>query len=554
MQNTSGGAPPISISAYSSSERRQLAERFISEVLFPYRTMLLRSRELVWQSAFLDSDGYVAELLSSLILGVPGVSRRGVTKSAGDLEDETEVKKGFRADPNIDFLLSGKTSSDGWRIEIDNVPPELDLTDIISQINANACSIQILKKTLNKTIGTDMYVTASKESFSVATDAVPASIRMKKKITDRALIQNNFEFLIRQERGHINFGNKSKAQLRAVLQSRPIFVFYGHNRGGGLQIVAARSGLLGAEIEHYLDAIFVEGSVGDKRQVQPYLFPDNVRDSFYSSSVHSVAVALKGCLLMVANERDSGISIDYWDPAGSKSVIQSSDYLFNEFTEEDSADLGSHLTHKLSDLKMSHEARATWFFNDCMVKFYRAIEPFCMLTSTTRNIGFGNMAQHLVGLVTGVRGTRSGARGSDLVEDDHSPSEVKLATGLPGDAMGTEDLPRLTLGWDLDKMLTWKRLFPLRLVDDGSGLHALVHAPNVKTMEEFRSQARSYFHGRINNGSGGLQYHVPREFPNDVYGTTEKLLTFIRVADLHEHRDPVFVETPRFEHSQAEID
>lgn len=546
MQSTSSGVPPISISAYSSSERRQLAERLISEVLFPYRTMLLRSRELVWQSAFLDSDGYVAELLSSLILGVPGVSRRGVTKSAGDLEDETEVKKGFRADPNIDFLLSGKLSSDGWKIEIDNVPPELYLTDIISQINANACSIQILKETLNKSIGTDMYVTASKKSFSVATDTVSASIRMKKKITDSALIQNNFEFLIRQERGHINFGNKSKAQLKTILQSRPIFVFYGHNRSGGLQIVAARSGLLGADIEHYLESIFDEGSGGDKRQVQPYLYPDNVRDSFYSSSVHSVAVALKGCLLMVANERDSGIRIDYWDPAGSQSVVQSSDFLFNEFTEGESANLRSHLTHKLSDLKMSHEARATWFFNDCMVKFYRGIEPFCMLTSTTRNIGFGNMAQHLVGLVTGVRGTRSGARGSDLVEDDHSPSEVKLATGLPGDAMGTEDLPRLTLGWDLDKMLTWKRLFPLRLVDDGSGLHALVHAPNAKTMEEFRSQARSYFDGRTNNGSGGLQYHVPREFPNDSYGTTEKRLTFIRVADLHEHRDPVFEETPRF--------
>lgn len=542
----SSGVPPISISAYSSSERRQLAERLISEVLFPYRTMLLRSRELVWQSAFLDSDGYVAELLSSLILGVPGVSRRGVTKSAGDLEDETEVKKGFRADPNIDFLLSGKLSSDGWKIEIDNVPPELYLTDIISQINANACSIQILKETLNKSIGTDMYVTASKKSFSVATDTVSASIRMKRKITDSALIQNNFEFLIRQERGHINFGNKSKAQLKTILQSRPMFVFYGHNRSGGLQIVAARSGLLGADIEHYLEQIFDEGSGGDKRQVQPYLYPDNVRDSFYSSSVHSVAVALKGCLLMVANERDSGISIDYWDPAGSKSVVQSSDFLFNEFTEGESANLRSHLAHKLSDLEMSHEARATWFFNDCMVKFYRGIEPFCMLTSTTRNIGFGNMAQHLVGLVTGVRGTRSGARGSDLVEDDQSPSEVKLATGLPGDAMGTEDLPRLTLGWDLDKMLTWKRLFPLRLVDDGSGLHALVHAPNAKTMEEFRSQARSYFDGRTNNGSGGLQYHVPREFPNDSYGTTEKRLTFIRVADLHEHRDPVFGETPRF--------
>ena len=91
MNKANNEVLPISVSAYSSDERKHLAERFISEVLFPYRKMLLRSREMVWQSAFLDSDGYVAELLSSLILGVSGVSRRGVTKSAGDLEDETEV-------------------------------------------------------------------------------------------------------------------------------------------------------------------------------------------------------------------------------------------------------------------------------------------------------------------------------------------------------------------------------------------------------------------------------------------------------------------------------
>ena len=549
MNQVNNKVLPVSVSTYSSDERKILAERFISEVLFPYRKMLLRSREMVWQSAFLDSDGYVAELLSSLILGVSGVSRRGVTKSAGDLEDETEVKKGFRADPNIDFFLSGRTSSDGWRIEIDKVPPELNLADIIGQINANACSIQILKKTLDKTIGTDLYVTASKNSFTAATNTSPASIKLKQKIDSKSLNPKNFGFLIRQERGHINFGNKSKEQLRNILKSRPIFVFYGHNRRGGLQIVAARSGLFGAEIEQYLDAIFVDGSVGGRRQVQPYLFPDNIRDSFYSSNVHSVATALKGRLLMVANERNSGMTIDYWDPEGLKSVVESSDYLFEEFTEEDSPDLGSHLADKISDLNMSHEVRAAWFFNECMVKFYRAIEPYCVLTSTTRNVGFGNMAQHLVGHVTGVRGTRSGARGSDLVEDDQSPSEVKLATGLPGDAMGTEDLPRLTLGWDLEKMLTWKRLFPLRIVDDGGGLHALVHAPDAQTMDEFRSQAHSYFDGRANNGSGGLQYHVPREFPNDVYGTTEKLLTFKRVADLHEHRDPIFVEVPRFENS-----
>ena len=52
------------------------------------------------------------------------------------------------------------------------------------------------------------------------------------------------------------------------------------------------------------------------------------------------------------------------------------------------------------------------------------------------------------------------------------------------------------------------------------------------------------------------QSSVKAIFANDligheisVYGTYEKLLTFKRVADLHEHRDPIFVEVPRFENS-----
>ena len=60
MNQVDNKALPVSVSAYSSDERKVLAGRFIGEVLFPYRKMLLRSREIVWQSAFLDSDGYVA--------------------------------------------------------------------------------------------------------------------------------------------------------------------------------------------------------------------------------------------------------------------------------------------------------------------------------------------------------------------------------------------------------------------------------------------------------------------------------------------------------------
>ena len=170
-----------------------------------------------------------------------------------------------------------------------------------------------------------------------------------------------------------------------------------------------------------------------------------------------------------------------------------------------------------------------------MAGYYDALEPYCRVTQTTRNIGFGNLSQHLVSITAGLRGTRSGARGADIIERNGDVSEVKLATGQPNDIMGTEDNPRLTLGWDEHKMLSWRRLFPVRIVDEGQGLRVLVHAPTDRTMKTFRSQLSSYFAGRSDNGSGGLQYHtnqVREPFPHDAYGRPGRKLDFARVADL----------------------
>jgi hypothetical protein len=116
--------------------------------------------------------------------------------------------------------------------------------------------------------------------------------------------------------------------------------------------------------------------------------------------------------------------------------------------------------------------------------------------------------------------------------------------------MGTEDMPRLTLGWGHEKMLSWKRLVAVRMVElntsKGPRWHALVHAPSKATMAKFRNQVRTYFRvgadgraGRPYVASGGLQYHATA-YPHDAYGTVDHTLEFVRVADFQEGRPAIF--------------
>ena len=95
------------IEELTSDAREDLFRILMNDVVLPQRRRLLQFRDLSWQSAYVDDDGYLAELIASIVTGIPGRSRHGVSRSSGDLADETEVKKGYRLDPNIDFLLRG---------------------------------------------------------------------------------------------------------------------------------------------------------------------------------------------------------------------------------------------------------------------------------------------------------------------------------------------------------------------------------------------------------------------------------------------------------------
>ncbi len=521
------------IEELTSDAREDLFRILMNDVVLPQRRRLLQFRDLSWQSAYVDDDGYLAELIASIVTGIPGRSRHGVSRSSGDLADETEVKKGYRLDPNIDFLLRGSVDRTRRLISLRDCPPELRLAEIVDQLNSNASSVQLLSSDPEcQFIGGPIARTVSKNALRITNGVVELSLSQRRPLSEDTAGQD-VVICIRQERGHINFGNRTRAEIGSVLKSRPVLVFYQHDQVGRASVAVTRCDLDETQIEELLDRIYGSDELV-RKQLQPYLFTDNERGSLSTSPKHSVAFALGGRLLAFGVETRRGFVVKHWDPEGLRSVADCESVLTARAPSSECPDFWhSSLPFDLST-EEGRQDSAEAFFLHCMDGYYNEMKTFCQLTATSRNFAFGNLSQHLVSLLTGVRGTRSGARGADLVESDGTPSEVKLATGISAtglDAMGTEDSPRLTLGWDLAKMLTWKRLFAVRIVDIGTGIRVLVHAPTQETMDRFRDQAITYFDGRVNNGSGGLQYHTPSVFPHDQYGTRDRRLEFVRVGD-----------------------
>jgi hypothetical protein len=375
--------------------------RFTQEVVIPQRSRLLAYREITNQSAQVDSDGYLAQIISSIVTGVPGNARRGKSGGhSGDLSDGTEVKSTYRAEQ-----MHGK------------------------------------------------------------------------------------------EDGHINFGQITREKMAKFLdRDRCIAVFASYDVHGRFKIEILDLRLRESHVRQAVRA-FLQRSPATRPQLQPRLYPDGRRDVLQEQpgSFKHLGARL---LARVVDVAGSAV-VDKWAPEAGLGVDQVLDVCPGPLA-------GAPPLGRVG-------AAPDRFFADCMVRHRRALVPFCQATWANQNVGFGNLAQHLVSLVTRKRGIGSGARGADL-EDG---SEIKLAMGMRGDALGTEDVPRLNLGGDATKMLGWTRLYPVRIVCEADRL-------KVKVLEadtgQFRRQVRDYFGPASRyRRSPNMQYHVPRDFEVDEF-------------------------------------
>lgn len=398
------GSTSRDVEAMSASARRDLLKSFLDDVFIPQRQRLLAYRMHTNQSAQVDSDGYLAQMIAAIVLGVSGNFRRGKTgMHPGDLSDGTEIKSGYR-----------------------------------------------------------------------------------------------IEQLGDEEHTHINFGAMTPERTRAFFQrERIVLVHTAYDVDGRVKIEVV--GLIPdarvhEAVERFLERAAARGTA--RPQLQPRLYPDQKRDRLQTrpGGFHDLGARLLARAVIVGDEVD----IDKWAPDVGLDL--------EECLDVHPSPLDPGTPHIIADPADPDE-----FFVECMIRHRRALVPYCVAARSSQNVGFGNLAQHLVSIVTGKRGSGSGARGFDL-EDG---SEIKLAMGRRGDPLGTEDFPRLNLQKNTEKILTWPAFYGVRIICVDEGLRVKILQPDIA---DFREQVIDYFRlGSRYAGSANMQYHAAPEFEDNFF-------------------------------------
>ena len=150
---------------------------------------------------------------------------------------------------------------------------------------------------------------------------------------------------------------------------------------------------------------------------------------------------------------------------------------------------------------------ATVIFQKSAV-YLKKMVSYCDLTGSPRNIQiFSELSEHLSSLISGMKGTRSGSKGADLVEPGPLliPSEVKSCVGRKGDFFGREDKSVYDLinfdhhekGTERrlakeDKLYSWRRLFFVRWQYEQNNLLCAIHTLDEAGIGSFHRHIASY--------------------------------------------------------------
>ena len=195
--------------------------------------------------------------------------------------------------------------------------------------------------------------------------------------------------------------------------------------------------------------------------------------------------------------------------------------------------------------------RALWFFEHCILGFYRAWWGFADITNTTKNIGFSSLAEDMVRLYFGFRASRT-ETGSDANEqqgDEWVIHEIKNISGAEGDYMGNvHGRGNMQLGGDLQKILSWKGFFFVRIhdyaeEDEGvvrGNLKMALLAPHQGTLEDLHRRTLG-FYSRRPASPDKLQFDGPSGSDpfnlNYVVGAIKhnELLNFTRCVEFIEY-------------------
>ncbi len=565
----------------SSRKRKKKVEELLSLVIAQYRS-LAHYREYTGVSSQFGAD-HIGEIVAALVVGVPGRNRLGKSvrkedsdkKTEGDLSDGTEVKTSNRTPSPIDFIVRGtivqspvESNSKYKALRVDNAiqqcrhlfegtayPDYRGLQWTFT--DQSGCTIQRLKEYNGKLIGDELILrTRGDPNIRVEGDVMYIRLRPDDP-NDRhfsthctikpweldEMVESGEEYYwwLTKERTQFALINGTFDAFLKRWDSKPILVQIFIDPRGRFSVAVFRLDAT-AQIRsnfiekyrsdegHWIDQ--KRNKTTGKKLYQPEFFEQHVRtrinprdfDGFNSLGTH---------LIMLGHEdKNHKFKVDYWHPKKGVSITKPS--VVRRLTKfsllKECPDVRK--TNAVQGLEVldgggwiaENRARSgNEFFQNCMAGYLRKLIPYCDLAGAARNPKiFGELAEHLASLVTGLTGSRTGGPGPDLIEADNAISEVKSCTGVKGDILGTEDNPR----YDLvnfekkqrghvdrdakdDKLLSWNRLFFVRIIAEGDEEEWCLRCA-ISTVDEY---GMSRFHHELSLYAWNtmLNYHCGSE-------------------------------------------
>ena len=533
----------------SSHSRQRELEGLMAEVIAQYRR-LCAYREMTAISAGSNLD-HIAEATASLVTGVSGRNRKGKTETGllGDLLDGTEVKEANQIAGQIDFIVDGRVqlqegSDSKYVLELTSpleehpigCPQLVHFSRLRNTFNNEGCLIQMLNEVDENFIASDLLLkTRGNSPLSYDEENGGIQIQLSESSRLKSITGQTLKWWIRRERSWFQFGTKTESEWKEFFKLNIIGIHFHYDILGRFSVAAFRFNITKKMQDEYFKRTKEKWDKEWEKQeekygmsksellrspdrnhhaklyIQPVLFRGNERLKIVRSEgdgLHSFGAKL---IFVGCETADHKFKIRYWNPHLGLSIKRKKveKLLCGPFGKKSEP---PNVNWSLSDHGLpgwpwpnveTREQIANQFFEESICGYLRKIIPYCTLTNHSFNIKFDETGEHLAAIVYGIRGTRTGARGGDLIENDGTESDVKVAVGWKGDAIGTEDQPRYDLGIlgpqrsrKRAAMMRWRRWIPIRFMaieeDDNWKLTASVQALNSEHMRQFHRILSGY--------------------------------------------------------------
>ena len=236
------------------------------------------------------------------------------------------------------------------------------------------------------------------------------------------------------------------------------------------------------------------------------LFPGCVRDCYYDADNTWSIQNFGAHLLALSVEQPNGMETIHWSPQATPENNIQTESISHILTgiNNDLLPMPIYPTPLVEvdyEDMQSRRNGAEWFFESCVLDFYRRMNNWADITNTSRNIGFDDIGEHIALMWFGLRGSRVGT-GSDAYNINptivNAPtSEIKTCVGRRGDYMGTRHQTGVFhLGMNAEELQQHERIIFVRIIDrvrdDGGNLSIAILASNRDTMADLHSHIVTY--------------------------------------------------------------